>query len=100
MSSQRTLSGLRALTMQQPFVRPPPRPALGHPHPIPPDRPLLLLLLTRQLCLGSQAAAMAHGEGLFSRRGKPAKFKSGKPSTEFKGTTPEGEWVAVHCGNK
>jgi hypothetical protein len=42
------------------------------------------------------AAAMAHGEGLFSRRGKPAKFHAGEP--EWKGSTPSGEWVAVHCG--
>jgi len=32
------------------------------------------------------AAAMAHGVGLFTRRGKPAKWAAG------------GEWVAVHCG--
>lgn len=44
------------------------------------------------------AAAMAAGVGLFSRRGKPAKFHAGKPSKEWKGSTPTGEWVAVHCG--
>ena len=32
------------------------------------------------------AAAMAHGQGLYSRRGKATKFAEG------------GEWVAVHCG--
>jgi hypothetical protein len=32
------------------------------------------------------AAAMVAGQGLYTRRGKPTKFKSG------------GEWVAVHCG--
>ena len=32
------------------------------------------------------AAAMAHGKGLFTRRGKPAKWAAG------------GEWVAIHCG--
>jgi hypothetical protein len=43
------------------------------------------------------AAAMAHGLGLFSRRGKPAKFHVGE-QPEWKGSTPTGEWVAVHCG--
>ena len=33
------------------------------------------------------AAAMAHGQGLFTRRGKTMKFKEG------------GEWVAIHCGS-
>ena len=32
------------------------------------------------------ATAMAHGVGLYSRRGKAVKFK------------PEGEWLAIHCG--
>lgn len=32
------------------------------------------------------AAAMAHGVGLYSRRGKATKF------------APGGEWVAIHCG--
>ena len=43
------------------------------------------------------AAAMAQGLGLYSRRGKPAKFHVGK-QPEWKGSTRAGEWVAVHCG--
>ena len=33
------------------------------------------------------ASAMVHGQGLFTRRGKPTKFAEG------------GEWIAIHCGS-
>jgi len=39
------------------------------------------------------AAAMAHGRGLFTRRGKPTRFHGS--SGEDDGS---GEWIAVHCG--
>jgi len=35
------------------------------------------------------ASAMVHAQGLFTRRGKPAKFAEGNEG---------GEWIAVHCG--
>ena len=34
------------------------------------------------------AAAMAHGQTMYTRRGKPAKFHG-----------EEGEWIAIHCGS-
>lgn len=43
------------------------------------------------------AAAMAHGRGLYTRRGRPTQFHDGQVAGGS-GSGRKGEWVAVHCG--
>lgn len=44
------------------------------------------------------AAAMAHSQGLYTRRGKATKWQLGEPAADKQGLCAAGEWVAIHCG--
>ena len=43
------------------------------------------------------AAAMVHGQGMFTRRGRSVAFGAGAANACVDGSS-NGEWVAVHCG--